>query len=133
MNIVVYIERVLCVTFLRPSIYRHKQGMVKARKLEVRSKIFLFSKMMQVYGNRSADICPVMQVVGQAVHYLSMCALRSLCVWVKNLFDVSKIIYKCLSISRFFIIKARSIFEASSFNEIKNNCGEKILDVREKN
>ena len=106
---------------------------MKARKLDVRSKIFLFSKIMQDYGHRAADICPVMQAVGQAGHSLSMCALRSLCAWVKNLFDISKIIYECLSISRFFIVKARSIFDASSFNEIKNNCGEKILDVREKN
>ena len=35
-------------------------GIVKARKLGVTSKIFLFSKMVQDYENRSADICLVM-------------------------------------------------------------------------
>ena len=47
-------------------------GIVKARKVSVRSKIFLFSKTVQDYGNRSADICLVMQAVGQAGHSLSM-------------------------------------------------------------
>ena len=35
-------------------------GIVKARKLGVTSKIFLFSKMVQDYENRSAGICLVM-------------------------------------------------------------------------
>ena len=48
-------------------MYRPKMGIVKARKLGARSKIFLFSKMVQDYENRSADICLVMQAVGQAV------------------------------------------------------------------
>ena len=38
----------------------------------VRSKIFSLSKMVQFYGNRSVDICPVMQAVGQAGHSLPM-------------------------------------------------------------
>ena len=38
-----------------------QMGIVKARKLGARSKIFLISKMVQDYGNRSADICLVMQ------------------------------------------------------------------------
>ena len=41
-------------------------------KLRVRSKIILFSKKVQDYGNRSAGICPVMQAVGQAGYSLSM-------------------------------------------------------------
>ena len=53
-------------------------GIVKTRKLSVRPKIILFSKTVQDYGNRSADICLVMQAVGQAGHSLSMCILRSL-------------------------------------------------------
>ena len=55
-------------------------GIVKARKLRVRSKIFLLTKMAQDGGNKSADICLVMQAVGQAGNTLSMCILRS--VWV---------------------------------------------------
>ena len=52
-------------------------GIVKARKLSVRSKIILFSKTVQDYGNRSANICLVMQAVGQAGHSLSLRLLRS--------------------------------------------------------
>ena len=48
-------------------------GIVKTRKLSVRPKIILFSKTVQDYGNRSADICLVMQAVGQVGYYLSMC------------------------------------------------------------
>ena len=51
---------------------RPKMGIVKATKLSVKPKIILFSKMAQDYGNRSADICLVMQAVGQAGHSLSM-------------------------------------------------------------
>ena len=61
-------------------MYRPKMGIVKTRKLSVRPKIILFSKTVQDYGNRSADICLVMQAVGQAGHSLSMRILRSL--WV---------------------------------------------------
>ena len=43
-------------------------GIVKARKLSARSKIVLFSKKVQDYGYRSADICLIMQ----AGHSLSM-------------------------------------------------------------
>ena len=52
-------------------------GIVKTRKLSVRPKIILFSKMVQDYGNRSADICLVTQAVGQGGHSLSMCILCS--------------------------------------------------------
>ena len=38
-----------------------QMGIVKARELGARSQIFLFSKMVQDYGNRSADISLVMQ------------------------------------------------------------------------
>ena len=58
-------------------MYQPKMGIVKARKLGVRSKIFLFSKMVQDYGNRSADICLVMQAAWQTGHSL-LCILRSL-------------------------------------------------------
>ena len=63
------LERVLYVTFLLPFIYRHKMGIVKAIKFSVRSKIFLFSKLVQDYGNRSADICVVTQAVGPAGYF----------------------------------------------------------------
>ena len=55
-------------------------GIVKARKLSVSSKIFLFSKTVKDYGNRSADIFPVMQAVRQAGHTPSMQELQSLCM-----------------------------------------------------
>ena len=73
-----HIERVLWVTFWRPFMYRPKMGIVKTWKLIVRPKIILFSKTVLDYGNRSADICLVMQAVGQAGHSLSMQLLRSL-------------------------------------------------------
>ena len=44
-------------------------GIVKAGKLSVRSKIILLSSTVQDY---AADICQVMQAVGQAGHSLSM-------------------------------------------------------------
>ena len=53
-------------------MYQPKMGILKAKKLGLRSKIFLFSKTVQDYENRSADICLVMQAVGQAEHSLSM-------------------------------------------------------------
>ena len=74
----IHIERVLWVMFWRPVMYRPKMGIVKTRKLSVRPKIILFSKTVQDYGNRSADICLVMQAVGQAGHSLSTRQLRSL-------------------------------------------------------
>ena len=40
-------------------------GIVKARKLGARPNIFLLAKTAQYHGNRSADICLVMQAVGQ--------------------------------------------------------------------
>ena len=47
-------------------------GIVKARKLGLMSKIFLFSKMAKDRGNKSADICLVMLAVGQAGNSLSL-------------------------------------------------------------
>ena len=81
-GILVYTQRELYETFLRPILNRPKMGIMKARKLGVRSTIFLFSTMVQDYGNRSTDICLVLQAVGQAAQSLSMCKLciiRSLC------------------------------------------------------
>ena len=49
-----------------------QMGKVKARMLGVRSKIFLFAETVQDYGKRSADICLVMQPVGQVGHSLSL-------------------------------------------------------------
>ena len=51
---------------------------VKARKLGARSKIFLFSKTAQEYGNRLADISLVIKAVGQAGHFFAMRQLQSL-------------------------------------------------------
>ena len=45
---------------------------MKFIKLGVNLKMLLFSKMVQDYGNRSADICLDMQAVGQEGHFLSM-------------------------------------------------------------
>ena len=64
-------------------MYWLKMGKVKARRLGARSKIFLFSETVQDYGNRSADICLVMQAFGQAGHSLSMRLLQSL--WVNSI------------------------------------------------
>ena len=55
-------------------MYWPKMGTVKARKLGVRSKTFLFSKTVQGYGNRSADLGLLMQAVGQG-------GILSLCVY----------------------------------------------------
>ena len=55
-------------------------GIVKARKLGEKSKIFLLSKMVRDNGDRSADICLVMEAVGQAGHSPSRCIIRSL--WI---------------------------------------------------
>ena len=49
-----------------------QNGIVKTRKLSVRPTIILFSKTVQDYGKRSADICLVTQAVGQAGHSLSI-------------------------------------------------------------
>ena len=76
-EIVAYIERVLCSTYFRTFMFWPKLGIGKARKLGVRSKIIMFSKTVQDYGSRSADICLVMQAVGQSRHSLSMCIARS--------------------------------------------------------
>ena len=53
-------------------MYLPKMGIVKTRKLSVGLKIILFSITVKDYGNRSADICLVMQGVGQAGHSLAM-------------------------------------------------------------
>ena len=55
-------------------MYLPKMGMAKAIKLRVRSNIFMLSKMVQDYGNGSADICLVRQAVWQA-------GILSLCVY----------------------------------------------------
>ena len=47
-------------------------GIVKAGNMGVRSKIFLFSKTAQDYGNKSAVICLVMQAVVQVGHSFSI-------------------------------------------------------------
>ena len=44
-------------------MYQFKMEIVKAAKLVVRSKIYLFSNLVQDYGNRSADIWLGMQAV----------------------------------------------------------------------
>ena len=51
-------------------LYCPKMGIVKAKKLCVRSKTLLFSKKVQDYGSRSADICTVMQAVGAFSFYV---------------------------------------------------------------
>ena len=43
-------------------MYQPEMGTFKARKLRLRSKIFLFSKAVQDFGNRLADIRLVMQL-----------------------------------------------------------------------
>ena len=53
-------------------------AIVKARKLGLMSKIFLFSKTAKDRGNKSADICQVMLAVGQAGHSLSVNATISM-------------------------------------------------------
>ena len=58
---------------LRPLFYWPKMGIVKDRKMIVRSKIFLHFKMLHDYGNTSA----VIQAVGKAGHSLSVCILKS--------------------------------------------------------
>ena len=57
---------------LWPVMYQPKTEKVKATKLGVRSKMFLFPRTVKDYGNNSAEICHVMQAVGQAGHLLSM-------------------------------------------------------------
>ena len=52
-------------------MYWPKMGLVEAKKLGERSKIFLFPKTVQNYGNRSADICLVMQAVGAFSLYVN--------------------------------------------------------------
>ena len=49
-----------------------QNGNSETRKLGVRSNT-LFSKTVLDYGNRSADVCPVMQAVEQVGHSLSLC------------------------------------------------------------
>ena len=49
-------------------MYRPKMGIVKARKLNVRPKIILFSKTVQDYGNTPADICLVICWAGRALY-----------------------------------------------------------------
>ena len=79
-------------------MYRTKIGIVKATELKASPKIFLFSKMVQDYGNISADICLVMQAVGQAGHSLSLwynlySPVRSLISLFKKLSTVPELIW----------------------------------------
>ena len=76
----IHIERarLLRVTFLRRFIFWPKMGIVNNRKFGERWKIIFCSKTVQDYGNKSADICQVMQAVGLVGQSLSMCILRSL-------------------------------------------------------
>ena len=53
-------------------------GVMKNRKLGVMSKIVLFSKTVQDFWNRSAEMCLVMLEIGLAGHSLSMFLLQSL-------------------------------------------------------
>ena len=55
---------------LWPFISQLKIGKVQIRKFGVKSKIFLLYKMVLDYGNRSDDICLVLQSVEQALHSL---------------------------------------------------------------
>ena len=59
-------------------MYRTKIGIVKATELKARPKMFLFSKAVEDYENRSADICLVMQAVGQAGHSLSLSMIATI-------------------------------------------------------
>ena len=77
-DVSIYIERVLHETFLCPIMYRPKIGMMKARKLGITSKIFLFSKALQDYGNISADFCLIMMAVGQAGILSFLCEYSNL-------------------------------------------------------
>ena len=68
-------------------MYRPKMGIEETRQLSARPKIILFSKTVQDYGNRSADICLVVQAVGQArplyaIAKISMLQLDSIVVIV---------------------------------------------------
>ena len=60
-----HIERVLRETFLWLVMHWPKMGIVKARKMDVRSKLFLLSKAVQDFGNRSAELCLVTAVMQQ--------------------------------------------------------------------
>ena len=73
----IHIDRVLCETFLWTVMYRPKMGIVKAIKLGLISKLFLFCKTVQDYGNGSADIC----LIGQVGHSLSTSMWILLFLW----------------------------------------------------
>ena len=66
-DINIHIERVLVETHLRLLNYELKMGKVRNRKLRVRSKLFVFSKIAQDYCNtgRSDRICRSMQIAGR--------------------------------------------------------------------
>ena len=64
---------------------------VNTRKLGVRSKRFLFSKMVQGYGNVSADLCLILPAVG---HSLSMWILQALWEWPYHSLPGSPFYYK---------------------------------------
>ena len=63
--------RLLCESFDGP-FFTSPIGLVKNRKFVVKWKIFLFSIIVQDYGNRTVDICLAMQAVGLPMHSLSI-------------------------------------------------------------
>ena len=68
----IVVRDLLCPIMCRPKI-----GIVKFRKLGVSQQYFFISKMVQGYGNRSADIGLVMQAELQEGHSFSTWILQS--------------------------------------------------------
>ena len=50
-----YVHRDLSIHSVEPDTYQPKLGIVKALNLGARSQTFLFTQMVQNYGNRSTD------------------------------------------------------------------------------
>ena len=72
----VHIERGLGDTCLQPLMNQPVMGIVETRKLGARSKIFLFSKMVLDYGNRSPKRSPNLCLVNRKLgrwSILSVC------------------------------------------------------------
>ena len=64
-----YSHRESVLSYFRPFIYRPKMGIVKNRKFGVG---YLFSEVMQNYGNKTGDICIFLLIVGRVVYFLTM-------------------------------------------------------------
>ena len=64
-----------------------QNGNIENKQVGSEGKNILFPKMVQDYRNRSADICLVMQAVGQAGHFLPMWIQHSLCTTAPSLLD----------------------------------------------